>query len=103
MNNHRPAKDRKKLTPSGVAPRQAFSLWDSPEYNAEWCLTSVGVSIVEAIMDDISGGVNPLDDWGVPPAFVELASQVFERLHLQNVTMRNVWHTFLLMLPHMHL
>ena len=80
FNNHIVRHNCSKLIPSGVAPNVVFSLHE--QYGGE--------------MEELSG--EELIQF-VSPAYAFKAQAVFNTLHIQNLTLQNVWHVFQAMLP----
>lgn len=94
FNNHIVRRDRSKLIPSGVAPNVVFSLHE--QYGGEDCLQPVDPGVIHQLMEELGG--EELIQF-VSLAYASKAQAIFNTLHIQNLTLQNVWHVFQAMLP----
>ncbi|KAG8921117.1 hypothetical protein FRC02_000437 [Tulasnella sp. 418] len=96
FNWHKPRKDSKKLTPSGVEPHLAYK---HPQmHGGKDCLQLVDRDAVKSMMEDL-GGEDLLRF--VTVGYEEKAKAVHARLELPKLTMQNAWDTFAQMCEHM--
>jgi len=94
FNNHVVRTDRNKIIPSGVSPNVAYALPE--EYSGEDCLQPVDRQVVHELMEKL-GGEQLL--YFVTREYAEEAQAVFDTLHINDLSLQNVWHVFRAMLP----
>ena len=70
--------------PSGCSPHVAMTLYE--EFGAENCLQPVDTTIIDALMAEIGDDVLQF----VPPEYAGQAQQVFNDLHVGELTFQNV-------------
>ncbi|KAK7434314.1 hypothetical protein VKT23_020264 [Stygiomarasmius scandens] len=93
-NGTKMRKDKNKLGPSGMSRDEAFTLYDS--WGGKNYLMSVDVSVVREIMEEM-GGDSLLEF--VTVKFSTQAQEVYDSLHISELTMQNIWDVFQAMLP----
>ena len=94
LNNHKPRRDRGKLTPTGVAPNVAYTL--AERYGGERGLQVVDTVLVEDLMDELGG--EDLIRF-VSREYEARANEVFATMGVEKLTFNNVWTVFEHMLP----
>ena len=96
LNAHKVRFDKAKKLPSGVSPNISYAL---PErYGGHDCLQPVDRDVVRKLMEDIGGEdlIRFVDEH-----YALRAQRVFDSLHIESVTLANVWEVFQKMIPYM--
>jgi hypothetical protein len=97
FNNHVVRKVNGKVLPSGVSPNVAFALPE--QYGGENHLQPVDKMSVQRLMDVI-GGEEIIQF--VSAEYASHAREIYDSLHIEKLTMHNVWIVFEDMLPLMY-
>jgi len=96
-NSYRSRRDDTKPGPSGMSRNEAYSLpssWGGKQY-----LREVDLDVVREIKEFMSNGEDMFRFPLVTAAFEHEADKVYESLHIQELSLSNVWNVFRAMLP----
>ncbi|KAF8967102.1 hypothetical protein BDZ97DRAFT_1903511 [Flammula alnicola] len=96
-NSYKSRFDHNKPGPSGMSRNEAFSL---PHlWGGRQCLLDVNMDVIRELKDIISEGEDMFRFPLVTPQFEHDAENVYESLHVQDLSLCNVWSVFSSMLP----
>jgi hypothetical protein len=96
-NSYKSRHDATKAGPSGMSRYEAYSLphvWGGRQY-----LLEVDMQVVRDIKDFISDGKDMFRFPLVTAQFEQEADKVYQSLHVQDLSLCNVWNIFSTMLP----
>ena len=96
-NSYRSRRDDTKPGPSGMSRNEAYSL--PHMWGGKQCLLEVDLDIVREIKDFMSDGEDMFRFPLVTAEFEREAHSVYEALHIQDLSLSNVWNVFRAMLP----
>ncbi|KAF8714408.1 hypothetical protein AX14_012714 [Amanita brunnescens Koide BX004] len=96
-NAYRSRRDHDKPGPSGMSRNEAYSL--PHKWGGRQCLLDVDLDVVSEIKDFISNGEDLFRFPLVTAEFEKQAEEVYQSLHIRNLTLLNVWNVFRMMLP----
>ena len=91
-NSYKSRLDHNKPGPSGISRNEAFSL---PHlWGGRQCLLDVNMDVIQELKDIISEGEDMFRFPLVTPQFELAAENVYESLHIQDLSLGNVWSVF---------
>ncbi|KIM43482.1 hypothetical protein M413DRAFT_443403 [Hebeloma cylindrosporum] len=96
-NSYRSRRDDTKPGPSGMSRNEAYSVpryWGGKQY-----LREVDLDVVREIKEFMSDGEDMFRFPSVTAAFEREADEVYEALHIQDLSLSTVWNVFRAMLP----
>lgn len=96
-NSYRSHRDNTKPGPSGMSRNEAYSLPHT--WGGRQCLLDVDLDVVREIKDFISNGEDLFRFPLVTAEFERAAEDVYQTLHIQDLSLSNVWNVFSAMLP----
>jgi hypothetical protein len=96
-NSYKSRLDRSKPGPSGISCNEAFSL---PHlWGGRQCLLDVNLQVIQELKEIISEGKDVFRFPLVTAQFEHEADNVYESLHIRDLSLCNVWSVFSSMLP----
>lgn len=96
-NSYKSRRDVSKPGPSGMSRNEAYSL---PHiWGGHQCLLDVDMDVVREIKDFISDGKDMFRFPLVTAQFEHEADIIYQSLHVQDLSLCNVWNIFSAMLP----
>ena len=96
-NSYKSRLDHNKPGPSSMSRNEAFSL---PHlWGGKQCLLDVNMDIIQELKDIISEGKDMFHFPLVTPQFEHNADNIYESLHIQDLSLCNIWSIFSSMLP----
>ena len=96
-NSYKSRRDNTKPGPSGMSRNEAYSL--PHKWGGQQCLLDVDLDVVREIKDFISNGEDLFRFPLVTVEFEKAAEDAYETLHIQDLSLTNVWNVFTMMLP----
>ena len=97
QNSYKSHLNHTKPGPSGMSCNEAFSL---PHKWGGWqCLLDVNMNIIQELKDIISEGEDIFQFPLVTAQFEQEADKIYESLHVEDLSLCNVWSVFSVMLP----
>ena len=96
-NSYRSRRDDTKPDPSGISRNEAYSL--PHKWGGKQCLLEVDLEVVREIKDFMSDGDDMFRFPLVTTEFEHEANKVYQALHIQDLSLTNVWNVFCAMLP----
>ncbi|KDR70412.1 hypothetical protein GALMADRAFT_230064 [Galerina marginata CBS 339.88] len=96
-NSYKSRLDHNKPGPSGISRNEAFSL--PHKWGGRQCLLDVNMDVIRELKDIISGGEDMFRFPLVTAQFEREADKIYESLHIEDLSLCNVWSIFSAMLP----
>lgn len=96
-NAYKSRRDHSKPGPSGMSRNEAYSL--PHKWGGRECLLNVDLDVVREIKEFISNGEDLFRFPLVTVEFERQAEEIYQTLHVQDLTLSNVWNVFRMMLP----
>jgi len=96
-NSYKSRRDNTKPGPSGMSHNEAYSL--PHKWGGQQCLLNVDLDVIQEIKDFISNGEDLFCFPLVTVEFEKAAKDAYQTLHIQDLSLANVWNVFNMMLP----